>query len=234
MKKFLYTAVITATLWSCGGGGGGDTPPTPTPVNHEPTTPTLVYPTNNLLCIDNQLNFQWNASTDSDGDAITYQIQIATDNSFTQIAQTQTTTATSKTITLEKGIAYYWRVKATDSKNASSSYSSIFNFYTEGNGVTNHAPFAPELVSPVLNAVVTTPTATLQWNGSDADTSDTLTYDVYFDTVNPPTTVISADQSGDLFTTPTLSPTTDYYWKIVVKDNHGGQTIGQIWNFKTD
>jgi hypothetical protein len=57
---------------------------------------------------------------------------------------------------------------------------------------------------------------------------------VYLDTVNPPTTVISANQSGDLFTTPTLNAATNYYWKIVVKDNNGGQTIGQIWNFKTD
>ena len=232
MKQFLYTAVIALTLWSCGGGGGGSNP-TPTPTNSAPTTPTLTYPTNNLLCINNQLDFQY-ASTDPDGDTITYQIQIATDNTFATIVQTQTTTATSKTITLDKGIAYYWRVKATDSKSASSSYSNVFNFYTEGEGITNHLPFAPELVSPALNAAVTTSTADLQWNGSDTDTSDTLTYDVYFDTVNPPTTKVSPDQTTNSYTTTTLSATTTYYWKIVVKDNQGGQTIGQIWNFKTD
>ncbi len=231
MKKFLYTAVIAATLWSC--GGGGDNPPTPT--NNAPATPILTYPTNNLLCINNQLDFQY-SSTDPDGDAITYQIQIATDNTFTNIVQTQTATTTSKTITLDKGIAYYWRVKATDSKNASSSYSSIFNFYTEGDGITNYIPFAPELVSPALNTAVTTTTATLQWNGSDADASDTLTYDVYFGTVNPLTESekVSADQTSSSYTTATLGATTTYYWKIVVKDNQGGQTIGQIWNFKTD
>ncbi|MCF6181257.1 hypothetical protein [Lutibacter sp.] len=229
MKKILYSIALTTILWSC--GGGGDNPPAPT--NKAPATPTLTYPTNNLLCINNQLDFQY-SSTDPDGDAITYQIQIATDNTFTNIVQTQTATTTSKTITLDKGIAYYWRVKATDSKNASSSYSSIFNFYTEGDGITNYIPFAPELVSPALNAAVTTTTATLQWNGSDADTSDTLTYDVYFDTVNPPTTKVSADQTPSSYTTATLSATTTYYWKVVVKDNQGGQTIGQIWNFKTD
>jgi len=233
MRKLLYIIVLTTVLWSCG-GGGGDNPPPPTPVNNAPTTPTLVYPTNNLLCINNQLDFQY-ASTDPDGDAITYLIQIATDNTFTNIVQTQTVSATDKIITLDKGIAYYWRVKATDSKSASSSYSSVFNFYTEGNGISNYLPFAPELVSPILNSVVSSAaTTTLQWNGSDADPSDTLTYDVYFDTVNPPTTVVSANQSTSTFTTPTLGVTTTYYWKVVVKDNHGGQTIGQIWNFKTD
>jgi len=234
MRKLLYITVLTTVLWSCGGGGGDNPPPPPPTTNNAPTTPTLVYPTNNLLCINNQLDFQWNASTDSDGDAITYQIQIATDIDFTQIVQTQTVSVTDKTITLDKGIAYYWRVKATDSKSLSSSYSSVFNFYTEGNGISNYLPFAPELVSPILNSLVTTSTATLQWNGSDADTTDSLTYDVYFDTVNPPIAVISADQTGTSLVTSTLNTTTDYYWKIVVKDNQGGQTIGQIWNFKTD
>jgi hypothetical protein len=234
MKKFLYTAVIAATLWSCG-GGGGDNPPTPTPTNNAPATPTLTYPTNNLLCINNQLDFQY-SSTDPDGDAITYQIQIATDNIFTSTSnvQDQTVATTSKTFTLDKGIAYYWRVKAIDSNGAESSYSSVFNFYTEGDGITNYIPFVPELVSPALNAVVTTSTATLDWNGSDADTSDNLTYDVYFDTANPPTTIVSPNQTTSSYTTAALSATTNYYWKIVVKDNHGGQSIGQIWNFTTD
>ena len=233
MKKILYLIALTATLWSC--GGGGSPPPTPPPpTNHAPTTPTLTYPTNNLLCINNQLDFQY-SSTDSDGDTITYQIQIATDNTFATIVQTQTTSATNKTITLDKGIAYYWRVKATDSKSAASSYSTVYNFYTEGIGITNHIPFAPALVSPALNSVVTgaPTTVTLQWNGSDADTADTLTYDVYFDTVNPPITVVSANQSAMTYSV-NLNPLIDYYWKIVVKDNQGGQTIGQIWNFKTD
>ena len=235
MKKLLFITVFSIILWSCGGGGGGENPPAPTPTNHAPTTPTLTYPTNNLLCINNQLDFKF-SSTDSDGDAITYQIQIATDNTFTTVVQTQTASTTSKVITLDKGIAYYWRVKATDSKGAASSYSSVFNFYTEGNGVTNHIPFAPELISPALNAVVQTSTATLEWNGSDADTSDSLTYDVYFGTVNPLTEneKVSTDQTQSTFETPTLSATTNYYWKVVVKDNQGGQTIGQIWNFKTD
>lgn len=238
MKRLIYIlALISFGLSSCGGGGGGDDPaptPTPTPAtNIAPSIPTLVYPTNNLLCIDNQLNFQWNAATDPENDAITYQIQVATDNTFTQIKDTQAVSATSRTISLEKGIAYYWRVKATDSKSASSSYSTVFNFYTEGDGQTNHLPFSPELVSPTLNEVVKTTTATLQWNGSDTDTTDNLTYDVYFDTINPPTTVVSSNQTTASFDV-NLSATTDYYWKIVVKDGKGGEAIGQIWNFKTD
>jgi hypothetical protein len=63
--------------------------------------------------------------------------------------------------------------------------------------------------------------------------NDPLTYDVYFGTDNPPTVVLSPDQSETTISKD-LDPSTNYYWKIVVKDNNGGQTIGQTWNFKTD
>ena len=59
MKKILYTLVLSTTLWSCGGSGGETPTPPPEPVNNAPTVPTLVSPTNNLLCLDNFLNFEW-------------------------------------------------------------------------------------------------------------------------------------------------------------------------------
>jgi len=220
-------------MFSCGGGGGDNPTPPPTPENKTPTTPTLTTPTNGELCIDNSVNFQWNNSTDPDGDAINYQIQVAKDNQFSQITHTLSGNSTSTSISLDKGVAYYWRVKATDSKNASSDYSSVFNLYTEGEGEINHLPFAPELIKPELNEIVQTTTATLEWAASDVDTNDNLTFDVFFDSVNPPTT-----KTGDNQTTKTLNvdvvASSNYYWKVVVKDNNGGETIGQVWNFKTD
>ena len=234
MKKLLYTLALSITIWSCG-GGGGDTPPPPPPpiVNNAPTTPTLVYPTNNLLCIDNVLDFDWNASTDPDGDAITYQVQVAKDSQFTQVAFTVTESITNRTLSLEKGIAYYWRVKATDSKNASSAYSSTNQFYTEGEGVSNHLPFFPVLVAPTLNSVQSEATVTLEWTAADVDTTDTLTYDVYFETGDTPTQQVATNQTATTFSVDLVSGQT-YSWNVVVKDGQGGQTIGQIWNFTTD
>lgn len=236
MKKFIYTLVIGTIIWSCG-GSGGDTPiPPPPPENKAPTVPTLVYPTNNLLCIDNVLNFNWNASTDPDGDAITYQVQVAKDSQFSQIVHTITESTTTKNLSLDEGIAYYWRVKATDNKNASSDYSSVNQFYTEGVGVSNHLPFAPVLVAPELNSIVSLSTVNLQWTASDVDTDDTLTFDVYFGSNNPPALKIANLNVTNLDVN--LTASTNYYWKIVVKDGQGGQTIGQtigqIWNFNTD
>ena len=232
MRKYL-SLLIALTLWSCGGGGGGDDPPDPpAPTNRAPSAPTQSAPTNNLLCIDNSVQFQWSSSTDPDGDAVSYQLQIATDNQFTQNLITRTVATTSTTVSLSRGVAYYWRVKAVDSKNASSAYSSTFSFYTEGDGISNHLPFIPVLVSPEMDQVVTTASVSLEWTASDVD-DDPLTFDVYFDTVNPPANVQSSYQSGTTLNV-NLSASTDYYWRVVVKDDKGGQTIGQVWKFKTD
>jgi hypothetical protein len=235
MKQYLTLIIIAVslTLSSCGGGGGGgDNPPDPQPTNNAPNQPSITTPTNNQLCIDNVVTFQWNAATDPDGDTVKYQLQTATDNQFTQNVQTQSNiTNTSVQITLDKGVAYYWRVKAIDSKNASSDYSSTFQFYTEGEGESNHLPFSPSVVAPSLNEVVQTASATLEWTANDVD-NDPLTFDVYFGTENPPV-LISENLSALTFDVD-LTSSTDYFWRIVVKDDKGGVTIGQVWSFKTD
>lgn len=232
MRKNIYIIVIASCLLiSC---GGGDSSPNEEAKNTAPTVPTLVTPADNQLCVTNNLNFEWNASTDTEKNPITYQIQIATDNQFSQIVKTAVGTSNYQSLTLNKGTAYYWRVKATDSKNASSNYSATYSFYTEAEAVANHAPFLPQMVQPELNSFVNTTTVTLKWTASDVDTSDVLVYDVYFGTTAIPTIKVASNISTTSWTSSTLQAATNYYWKVVVKDNKGGETIGQVWNFKTN
>ena len=229
MQKLLNISVLCLLLWSC----GKSDPPAPTEdVNVVPTVPELVYPSNNLLCINNVLDFQWNASSDGNGDVITYLIEISKDNQFTEITHMVTGSKTTQNITLERGFAYYWRVKATDSKNASSDYSTTFNLYTQNEAISNHLPFVPEVVKPLMNATENEGTTTLEWTGSDTD-GDPLVFDIYFGTDNPPETLISENQNVTSINVTTVAAT-DYFWKVVVKDDKGGQTIGQIWNFRTN
>lgn len=227
MKKYIFITAITLLLFSCGGDDDS------TPPNTAPTIPTLVAPTNNKLCIENTVTFQWNNSTDAENNAITYQLQVAKDQEFSQIVKTEEGTTTSKVITLEKGTAYYWRVKATDNQGLSNGYSTFNNFYTSSDAVVNYLPFAPELVRPAFNAVLNTSTATLEWNANDVDISDKLTFDVYFGTDNPPTAKVSENKETKTLDVAIL-PSKEYYWKVVAKDNKGGETIGQIWKFKTN
>jgi hypothetical protein len=235
MKNFISLSIIGLLFISCGGGGGDDPAPTPTPEvkNIAPTTPTLVAPTDNKLCLDNTVAFQWNLSTDTNKDPITYQIQVAKDNTFSQILKTAEGATAGQTIALDKNTAYYWRIKATDSKGLSSDYSPTYKFYTAGEAVVNHLPFSPELVEPAINTILNTTTATLGWNAADVDATDVLSYDVYLGTTNPPTSKVKENVTVKTLAV-TLEPAKEYFWKVVVKDNKGGETIGQVWKFKTN
>lgn len=231
MKKYLFIASISFLLFSC---SGGDSPePIPVVKNTAPTVPVLVVPANNKICLDNLVNFQWNTSVDAENDAISYQIQVARDNQFLQIVKTIDGPELAQNIPLDMGLAYYWRVKATDSKGLSSVFSPTYSFYTAGVAVTNYLPFSPVLVQPSLNADLNTTTATLKWSASDVDVNDKLAYDVYFGTANPPTAILGANITANTFDV-ALVASKEYFWKIVVKDGRGGETIGQIWKFKTN
>lgn len=230
MKNFIYLSIIGLLLISCSKGGDESA----IEINNTPpTVPVLISPTDNKLCVDNTVTFQWNNSTDATKDVITYEIQIAKDNQFSQIIKTAEGTSNSQTSTLEKNTAYYWRIKATDNKNLSSDYSVTYKFYTSGDAIINHLPFTPEVVSPILNSSVNPGITTLSWTASDVDTTDKLVYDVYFGTTNPPTQKVFENNDSKTVAV-TTSTAQQYYWKIVVKDNQGGETIGQVWKFTTN
>jgi hypothetical protein len=231
MRKILYITLISSLFFSC---GGSKDEPIAEPQNTAPTIPLLLAPSNSKLCINNSVTFEWAASTDAEKNPIVYQLQIASDNVFNQIVKTVEGTTISQTVDLEKGKAYYWRVKATDSKNASSNYSNIYSLYTEGLAQSNHVPFLPQLVRPALNSTISSATATLEWTASDPDVSDILSFDVYCGTDNPPTVKVGNSITTKSLNVTSLIPAKNYYWKVVVKDNKGGETIGQIWNFKTN
>ncbi len=182
------------------------------------------------MCIDNALVFQWNVSSDPDSDAVTYQIQISKDNQFSQIDYTNSSQTPNKSVSLEKGVRYYWRVKAIDSKNLSSEYSTVYQFYTEGIGLVNHLPFVPSLIKPDLSSVTKASSVVLEWNASDVDVNDILSYDVYFGTTNPPTLKVSSAQNTKTYTQ-ALNVAATYYWRVDVKDNKGGIAKGQVWRF---
>lgn len=225
--------MIVIIIISCGGGGDDPAPTPPPVVNKAPTIPSgLLLPANGSKCIDNNVTFTWNGSTDPEGDNITYEIVVAKDSQFNTIVQKETTASLSKTYTLEKGIAHYWKVKAIDAKGNSSDYTNSWGFYTEGAGTLyNYVPFAATLVKPTLNANTAT-SVDFEWNASDLD-NDPLTYDFYLSTSNTFTTATMQNHGSKQLTRTGLTANTTYYWRIDVKDTKGGKSTGQIWSFKT-
>ena len=75
----------------------------------------------------------------------------------------------------------------------------------------------------------------LMWQGSDEpEDNQMLTYDIYLDTNPDPQILISENQTDEKYTLQTeLSPSTIYYWKVVVKDGFH-ETESVIWQFTTE
>ena len=71
----------------------------------------------------------------------------------------------------------------------------------------------------------------LEWECTDPE-NDPLTFDIYFGTNNPPS-IAETNHNGFTYDPGTLAQSTQYYWKVVAKDDQGNQTDGVIWTFAT-
>ncbi|WP_282079608.1 hypothetical protein [Aquimarina algiphila] len=71
----------------------------------------------------------------------------------------------------------------------------------------------------------------LDWDATDED-NDPLTFDLYFGDTNPPV-LVSENINVSTFDVTVLANTA-YYWRVVVKDDKQGATVGQIWNFRVE
>jgi len=228
IKAIKTIALFSFALFiSCGGGSK-------VLVNEAPTKVSLVYPTQNLLCIDNIISFDWSDATDANNDNISYKIDFSDTRSMSSITKTETASASTKTISLNRGVAYYWRITAIDSKGKSGEVSSVNAFYTKGTGETNTAPFTAEIVSPVDEDSLEAGTVSvdLKWKGADSNTDDTLKYEVYFgETTNP---VLLQNDVDVLVKNVIVESGKTYYWKINTIDNSGAKSIGQVWSFNVN
>ncbi len=198
--------------------------------NKAPTAVNLIYPTKNLLCTANTINFNWSKATDPENDALEYNLIIATDRAMTNVVENSTITNLQTTVSLEKQTAYYWKVDALDINNNQGTSSEIFAFFTKGEGALNYAPFSAELVSPENNSNQSTFTSiSLTWDAADTNTTDILTYELYFGE-NSTLTLID-DSLSDKSRIVSVESGKSYSWKVNVKDQNGAKSIGQIWSF---
>ena len=96
----------------------------------------------------------------------------------------------------------------------------------------NTAPGIPAPTSPLNNATSVSLAPTLSWSCTDPD-GDALAYDVYFGTLNPPTTKVGSNQSATTLARSGLSNSTNYYWSVNAIDEYGSSTSSPIWKFTT-
>ena len=194
--------------------------------NLAPTVPQLNAPENNsIMPVDLFThNLNWSNSTDAEGDAITYFLQIWNETAMSNLLYannsiTETTNTTGDLVTFPNETkSYYWRVLAMDSL-ANSSWSELWNISINITFQPNRAPFNIQIVppSPANNSIMTNSTHTYNCTAEDLD-NDILHYENYLDTSNPPTTLI-ANETGS-----STNITTDglNWWRCRAVDGKGG------------
>ena len=130
-------------------------------------------------------------------------------------------------------------------QTSSSTPAGVYTITIRGNGggdekstsiileVSNRAPYVPEVSQPVDGATSqVTDGLELSWNGGDPD-GDNVVYNIYVDSNSNPTTLVGSTGLTS-FVLEDLTYNSQYFWKIVVIDNHGASTEGPVWTFTTE
>jgi parallel beta-helix repeat protein len=200
------------------------------PINSPPNTPSDPSPENNEIDLDTNIVLEWDC-IDPDGDNVTFDVYLEENDTTPDLkVSSYQVEKTHNTGNLKSGTTYYWKIVARDQFGLYA-IGPVWNFKTEN--ITNHLPNIPSDSNPPnfentldLNNIF------LSWTGGDVDSGDTVTYDVYFGSINPPPKIIS-NQSQTTYVPPSIVLNSVYYWKIVAWDSQGQFSRGPIWRFTT-
>jgi hypothetical protein len=190
-------------------------PNTPSPVNHFGNSP-----------ITQQLG--WLGGDPDPGDIVTYDVYFDIVNPPVTKVATDNPTTTYNPGTLGYGITYFWKIVARDFGGLTTN-GPVWDFTTH----MNVTPNVPSLPIPNNHELLCPHNQNISWTGGDPDPGDTVTYDVYYGTSNPPPK-IATDHPFENYTLPANKfALTKYYWKIVARDMYAFTTAGPIWDFTT-
>jgi hypothetical protein len=141
-------------------------------------------------------------------------------------AATTKVTVTGKTynFTAAVGGHYFWYLETKDA-NGIVSTSPTWNFYI------NSPPTAPVLSAPADEAVDFSVAGALKWTATDAE-HDALTYNVFLGTTATALAPVATGISAVTFS-PSLAPSTKYYWKVEAIDARGTSTSSAVHSFTT-
>ena len=186
-----------------------------------PDVAVLIYPENNQACEPGSIVsettatvvLEWQYAKDAD----TYQVAITNqENGQTQTFSNLTTNA--QEVTLERAQAYSWYVTSFNQRANITQTSAVYQFYLQGEGIVNYAPFAPTLITPESGKSIDPTQVTFSWQTTDLD-GDALTYTVYVDTVDGKQTPPAAQQNlTQTSLTLDLEPGKLYYYRVEASD----------------
>ena len=200
-----------------------------TMTNTPPNMPSNPDPANGETNVDTTVTVSWTGTDPDPGETVTYDLYFGTTNPLPRVANNLTMNFYQFSSLLYE-TTYYWYIVSWDPHGAHT-VGTVWYFMTEN--APNNPPNAPGNPYPSNGQTSVSVTTDISWSCTDPDSGDTLTYDVFLGTVNPPPKILG-NQSNVTYDPATLSFSTTYYWKIVAWDNHHAHTSGPVWSFTTD
>ena len=224
VAKDNHGATSTSPVWSFTTG---------TKPNNPPNTPSSPSPADGATGIGKTQTLSWSGGDPDTGDTVVYDVYWdGTGNNPDPPlwAANQTDTTVDVSPLQKTSTAYYWKVVARDNHGVIAT-SPIWKFTTAAT-FSNNPPNTPSNPSPADGAATIPVTTSLTWNGSDPDSGDTVSYNLYFGTSSSPP-LVKSGLSETNYNPGTLAYDTTYYWRVVAKDNHGAEAGGSVWSFTT-
>ena len=194
--------------------------------NDPPANPSDPDPYNGESDVYITTDVSWTCS-DPDGDDITYDVYFGTSSPPPMVVSNQTELSYDPPGLLDFNTEYYWQIVAWDEYKYSA-VGSIWSFTTEENA----PPSTPSNPDPEDGEVDVDIDILLKWTGGDPNPGDSVRYDLYFGTTNPPP-LEAEDLMQNAYDPGTLELDTVYYWQVISQDSQGLTTEGPIWHFTT-
>jgi PKD repeat protein len=196
--------------------------------NQPPHVPDNEIPENGTIDVNISVVFHW-LSEDPDGDPVTYDVYFGASSPPELVEKNLSDPSYDPPGDLNYSTHYFWKIIAMDNQSASTE-GPLWDFTTKAK--TNNPPNTPDDETPQNDSTNVSIDVNLNWIGGDPDIDDTVTYDIYFGTSNPPPKLV--DNQSDMSYNPnTLLDNTTHYWRIVAWDNNGAFAIGPLWHFIT-
>ncbi len=195
-------------------------------IGNPPNTPSNPSPDSNASDISLLPTISWDCN-DPDGDPLIFDIYFDTSSTPGLLTSGWPNKSYQLTDSLERNRVYYWRVVAKDiNDNSTDGPTWVFS------SLTNQNPDEPYNLIPESGATDVPITTSLSWQCSDPD-GDSIYYEIYFDTLNPPSLLESSWADTSYSFAEQLDNDTHYYWNIIAKDISGGQSESGVQSFTT-
>ena len=190
-----------------------------------PAVPVLLQPLNGATGVARNPIFTWAKAAN----AVSYRIQVATDNAFLSVAQD--TSGVSDTMVTIHGLSakavYYWHVQSANVLG-SSAYASTRSFTT---GTVLSIPSVPVLALPANGATGTARNMLFSWYKA----SEAATYELQLsvDSLFATTAVDSTGISDSTLSVAGLSASTKYFWRVNASNTGGASAFSSVFRFTT-